>query len=169
MCRKITRLAMLASLLFISSCVPTSSDISAEARQYVGLHEYNDRKEIKNLVGVDPVRIEWCAAFVNAVLDLQNIRGSESVSDAPLMARSFLKWGKKVEGQPAKGDIVIFPRGNKNWEGHVGFYIETILVNGKEKWVILGGNQDNTVNYATYSPDSALGIRRYKPAQKVKP
>jgi uncharacterized protein (TIGR02594 family) len=164
MCRKITRLIVFFSLLILLSCSPDiNSDISAQAKQYVGLHEYNDRKEIKKLVGVDPVRIEWCAAFVNAVLGLQNIPGSESVSSVPLMARSFLKWGDEVKGRPRKGDIIVFPRGNKNWQGHVGFYIQTILVNGEEKYVILGGNQDNTINYATYSPSKALGIRRYTP------
>ena len=68
--RKTARLAAITSLLFISSC---TQDISDEARRYVGLNEYDDRREIKNLVGVDPVRTEWCAAFVNAVLEIQNI------------------------------------------------------------------------------------------------
>ena len=73
-----------------------------------------------------------------------------------------MKWGEEVEGQPRKGDVVVFPRGDKNWQGHVGFYIKTVLVNGEEKYVILGGNQDNTVSYATFSPESALSVRRNK-------
>jgi len=33
--------------------------------------------------------------------------------------------------------------------------------NGKEYWIILGGNQNNEVRYDFYSPNRALGIRRY--------
>ena len=131
------------------------------AQPYIGLDERVHRKELKELLDVDPVRVEWCAAFVNAVLELDDIPGSDSVSDVPLMARSFLKWGNKVE--PAdiqRGDVVVFPRGNQGWQGHVGFYVDTQFIDGKEIWIILGGNQKNEVRYDFYSPNRALGIRR---------
>jgi len=129
------------------------------AVEYIGLQERQDRKVIKDFVGVDPVRTEWCAAFVNAVLELEGIPGSATVSDVPLMARSFLFWGEKVNPQDIKqGDIVIFPRGKEGWQGHVGFYVET----QGNYWVILGGNQKNEVRYDLYLPRKALGIRRYK-------
>ena len=131
------------------------------AQPYIGLDERVHRKELKELLDVDPVRVEWCAAFVNAVLELDGIPGSDSISDVPLMARSFLKWGNKVE--PAdiqRGDVVVFPRGNQGWQGHVGFYVDTQFIDGKEIWIILGGNQKNEVRYDFYSPNRALGIRR---------
>lgn len=140
----------------LTACQPVSNDPSLKAQEYIGLDENIDRKKLKELVGVDPTRTEWCAAFVNAVLDLQNIPGSESVSDYPLMARSFLDWGDKVEGDPQRGDVVIFPRGDRGWQGHVGFFIRDT---GKA-WVILGGNQDNTVNYALYDPSKVIDVRR---------
>ena len=34
-----------------------------------GLNEYQHRTVIKEYVGVDPRSYEWCAAFVNAVLE----------------------------------------------------------------------------------------------------
>jgi len=146
------------------ACEPieySSKDITKPAEQYLGLDENRNRKQLKELVGIDPARIEWCAAFVNAILDMQDIPGSESVSDYPLMARSFLTWGEKVhQDDIQKGDIVIFPRGDKNWEGHVGFFIRKTFDNNKEKWIILGGNQDNTVSYAEYIPKKAIAIRR---------
>ena len=137
----------------------TNSVITAQP--YIGLEERIHRQELKELLDVDPVRTEWCAAFVNAVLELDGIPGSDSVSDVPLMARSFLFWGERVE--PAdiqRGDVVIFPRGNQGWQGHVGFYVDKQIVDGKEIWIILGGNQSNEVRYDFYSPNRALGIRR---------
>jgi cell wall-associated NlpC family hydrolase len=79
------------------------------------------------------------------------------------MARSFLYWGESVEPELIqRGDLVVFPRGNSGWQGHVGFFVEER--NGQ--WVILGGNQNNEVRYDLYSPRRALGIRRY-PTQEV--
>ena len=62
-------------LSFLIACQPIEEfeDLSKPAEQYVGLNEHIDRKQIKELVGVDPVRTEWCAAFVNFVLDIQDL------------------------------------------------------------------------------------------------
>lgn len=137
---------------------PDGSDSVMTAQPYVGLQERQNRSELKELTGVDPVRIEWCAAFVNAILELDGIPGSDSVSNYPLTARSFLSWGNKVEPELIqRGDIVVFPRGNAGWQGHVGFFVEE--QNGQ--WVILGGNQENSVRYDVFEPARAIGIRRY--------
>ena len=134
------------------------SDSVVTAQPFVGLQERQNRTELRELTGVDPVRIEWCAAFVNAILELDNIPGSSSVSDYPLTARSFLSWGESIEPEDIKrGDVVVFPRGNQGWQGHVGFFVEER--NGQ--WLILGGNQSNEVRYDLYSPSRVLGIRRY--------
>ena len=128
------------------------------AQEYIGLSERQNRSELRELVGVDPVRTEWCAAFVNAILELEGIPGSSSVSENPLMARSFLSWGEPVQAvNIRKGDIVVFPRGREGWKGHVGFFVQE--QNGQ--WVILGGNQSNQVRYDLYNPSKALGIRRW--------
>jgi hypothetical protein len=58
------------------------------------------------------------------------------------------------------GDLVIFPRGNEVWKGHVGFYLRTVEVNGVEYYWILGGNQSNKVSVVLYRSSKALGIRR---------
>ena len=157
---------LLLALLFLPSCSEIKNNIENNsvitAQPYIGLQERVHRTELKDLLDVDPVRTEWCAAFVNAVLELDGIPGSDSVSDVPLMARSFLVWGERVE--PAdiqRGDVVIFPRGTQGWEGHVGFYVDTQFINGKEIWIVLGGNQSNEVRYDFYFPNKALGIRRY--------
>ena len=125
----------------------------------VGLNEVEHRQALTKLLNVDPVETPWCAAYVNAILREQNIPGSESVHEHPLLARSFLKWGTEVT-EPKLGDVVVFSRGTSNWQGHVGFYIETRIVDGIEYYLILGGNQSNMVSYQLYSTDRLLGIRR---------
>jgi uncharacterized protein (TIGR02594 family) len=158
----------LISLVFlISGCSDVIEQLNQPdpvetAGMMIGLHERRDRAELKSLMGVDPVRTEWCAAFVNMILDMNGVQGSDSVSDNPLMARSFLQWGDPVEKENIKrGDVVVFPRGNQGWQGHVGFYVETIIVDGIEYYAILGGNQEgNSVSVDLYPARRAIGIRR---------
>jgi uncharacterized protein (TIGR02594 family) len=138
------------------------SNPAFKAAQYLNYTEVTHRQELRELTGVDPKRTEWCAAFVNAVL---NESGAESNSTHrfPLLARSFLDWGQQVDPKDIKpGDIVVFPRGNISWQGHVGFYLRTQQVNGVDYYWILGGNQNNKVSIVTYRASKALGIRREK-------
>ena len=152
------RILSVCSLVLVGACGTTSTDSVVTAQPYIGLSERQDRGAIREFVGVDPVRTEWCAAFVNAVLEVDGIPGSSSVSDHPLMARSFLTWGESVSPEDIqRGDIVIFPRGDKGWQGHVGFYVET----QDGRWVILGGNQYNQVRYDFFKPSRAIAVRRY--------
>ena len=130
-----------------------------EAVNYIGFNEHQHRTVLKKYTGVDPKYTEWCAAFVNAVLEESGIPGSDSVSDNPLMARSFLEWGKEVK-DPLAGDVVVFPRGRVGWQGHVGFYVGKETRNGVLYYRILGGNQNNSVNIELYPASRALGIRR---------
>lgn len=147
-----------------SGCTVRDLDPTASAQTFIGLQERQDRQELRDLIGVDPVRTEWCAAFVNAILEIDGIPGSESVSDVPLMARSFLNWGEPVDPEDIqRGDVVIFPRGNEGWKGHVGFFI----AEEKGHWIILGGNQRNEVRYDYFKPSRALGIRRYPTQDKT--
>lgn len=157
-------LLLILSICILAACTTQTNTMSTvtTATQYIGLEERQNRQELKELTGVDPVRTEWCAAFVNAILELEDIPGSESVSGNPLMARSFLDWGTRVEKVDVqKGDIVVFPRGNQGWQGHVGFYVQTQVHNGKEYWLILGGNQDNKVRYDLFPVNRVIGIRRF--------
>lgn len=156
-------------LMLLSSCaaIPIKTepfiapDSIVYAKKYVGLQETSDKEFLQSRLGVNPSTTEWCAAFVNTILKEQNIPGSESVSDNPLMARSFLAWGTRVERADRKrGDVVIFSRGNSGWQGHVGFYVGSAKVDGVEQWLILGGNQDDSVSYALFKPSTVLDIRR---------
>ena len=142
---------------------PVDADTLAVAGEYLGYTETQHRQELTAFLGVDPRRTEWCAAFVNSVLARTGTAGSSSVSEYPLLARSFLDWGVPVDHKnedPRPGDVVIFPRGRQSWQGHVGFYVNTVTVDGREYWQILGGNQSNSVSLDLRPPDRALAVRR---------
>lgn len=131
-----------------------------KAVPYIGKNEQNDRQELIDFLNVDPVNTEWCAAFVNSVLEESNIRSNKDHKYS-LMARSFLEWGLPVEPEDIQpGDIVIFPRGADQWKGHVGFYVKTVQFNDTVYYSILGGNQSNRVSIELYKQSNALGIRR---------
>jgi uncharacterized protein (TIGR02594 family) len=162
------RATILAAFL-ISACtvninsynnsVPPPVDIAA---LWVGSHQSYDRHALGEFMGIDPVRTEWCAAFVNSVLAEAGIPGSDSVHPYPLLARSFTRWGSRVDrDQIQLGDVVVFPRGRAGWQGHVGFYTETVWVDGVEYWAILGGNQSNSVSIDLYPAGRAIAVRRW--------
>jgi uncharacterized protein (TIGR02594 family) len=126
--------------------------------KFLDYTEKEDRRELKELTGVDPVRIEWCAAFANAILEKSEIPSNKDHKYA-LTARAFLDWGEAVE-TPEMGDIVVFPRGNEGWQGHVGFFVKQQEIDGVLYYYILGGNQKNKVSVELYRADKAIGIRR---------
>jgi len=137
---------------------PKAPEQVHEALKKLGLNEYQHRTVLREYIGVDPKRVQWCAAFVNAVLEESGIV-SNNDHKYPLTARAFLDWGQEVSS-PQQGDLVIFPRGNQGWQGHVGFYLDTVVMNDIVYYRILGGNQDNSVSIDLYPEDKALGIRR---------
>jgi len=140
------------------------------AREMYGMHEEKNRKELRDYLGVDPYYTEWCAAFVNAVLHENYIKGSESVSNYPLTARSFISYGQRVDPTEIDiSDIVVFPRGNKGWQGHVGFFAGHRTLNGVDYYIILGGNQNDQVTYELYPANKAIAIRRIPSPYKEPP
>ena len=93
----------------------------------------------------------WCAGFVGGVLEKCGIRSTRSG-----MARSYLKWGKPIDG-PKLGAVVVFWRGARySTNGHVGF-----CAGGEDGGFIptLGGNQGNKVCIKPYPKSRVLGYR----------
>lgn len=132
------------------------------AENYLGFTEQDNRQELIDLMIIDPVEVEWCAGFVNAILNLNNIPGSDTITDTRYLAKSFLKWGEEIHlGDIEKGDIIVFPRGNQGWQGHVAFFDDFDYKDGILYFKVLGGNQSNSVSYERYRVSSALSIRRY--------
>ena len=137
---------------------PRAPEQVYEALEKLGLNEYQHRTVLQEYIGVDPKRVQWCAAFVNAVLQESGLPANYD-HPTPYMARSFLEWGESVDS-PQQGDVVVFPRGNTGWKGHVGFYMDSVVMNGNVYYRILGGNQGNSVSIDLYLAHTALGIRR---------
>lgn len=117
------------------------------ANNFVGMDEQTDRVTLKDFMGIDPVQVEWCAAFVNSVLWEVGIEHTDS-----LLARSYLSWGTSTD-TPSPGDLMVFSRGSIGWQGHVGFYVATVTYQEQDYWIVLGGNQDNSVSYRLYPVD----------------
>lgn len=130
------------------------------AREWEGLNVRKDRSDLTKLLSdgndmkVDPVRIPWCAAFANAVLNKAGYQGTGS-----LLARSFLGYGIPTT-YPREGDIAVFSRGKNSSAGHVGFYVGEETVDGVKYIKVLGGNQNKEVSVAYYPADKLLGYRK---------
>ena len=95
--------------------------------------------------------IPWCSCFANWCIQKAGGKGTRSA-----MARSWLSWGEKSDGQV--GDIVVLKRGTSNVQGHVGFVVKKGLLNVE----VVGGNQSNNVTVQSFSRTKVLGYRTSK-------
>lgn len=140
------------------------SAIISTASRWIGKHETADRAELAAFIKqagitINPANTAWCAAFVDAVLYQNNIKGT-----GQLNARSFLDWGKRTQ-TPQIGDIVVLWRGSPNsWKGHVGFYKG---VDAQGNILILGGNQDNQVSVEAFAASRLIQYRTNRRLQGV--
>lgn len=92
----------------------------------------------------------WCSAAVGWALSAAGFPNTKS-----LAARSYLKYGRKLD-KPEPGCIVVFWRDSPaSWQGHVGFYVRDDGTHVR----VLGGNQNNAVTEASYSKSQVLGYR----------
>jgi uncharacterized protein (TIGR02594 family) len=88
----------------------------------------------------------WCADFMNFVLRRAGGKGTQSRA-----ARSFLKYGTKLDG-PRVGAIAILYRKGPN-NGHVGVVRGT---DGQGNPIIVSGNHGNTVRQSVYPKSRVL-------------
>ncbi len=96
--------------------------------------------------------VAWCAAFVGHCLEKAGLRSTRRLN-----ARSYLDWGIPVDLADAQeGDIVVFSRGSKSWQGHVGFFVKKTGAMIE----VLGGNQSDAVTIQRYAKSRLLGVRR---------
>ena len=88
----------------------------------------------------------WCADFMNFVLRRAGGKGTQSRA-----ARSYLKYGKKLDG-PRVGAIAILTRkGPQN--GHVGIVRGT---DGQGNPILVSGNHGETVAQSVYPKSRVL-------------
>jgi uncharacterized protein (TIGR02594 family) len=141
-----------------------AASILSSAQSFTGLSEHSSsgKAGLSQLfsqagIHIDPEMTAWCAAFVNAVLATNGIKGTGSLS-----ARSFLNYGSATD-KPDKGDIVVLKRGTGS-EGHVGFYSGT---DSKGRVLVTGGNQGDKVSTEAFARSSVLGFRRAPTASQA--
>ena len=141
----------LVCVLFSTNAIASGSKIISIADNYVGYHERTHNKKLRKLLGFNPARTAWCAGWANAILTKAGYQNTGS-----LMAKSYLKYGKKVT-KPKKGDILVF---NRRGGGHVGFYMGTVKKDGIKYFKVISGNSSNKVTIRLYKARSVIGIRR---------
>lgn len=88
----------------------------------------------------------WCADFMNFVLKRAGGKGTHSRA-----ARSFLDYGKKLDG-PRVGALVIFYRKGPN-NGHVGVVRGT---DGQGNPIVVSGNHGPTVMQSVYPKSKVM-------------
>ncbi|AXQ68293.1 tail length tape measure protein [Caulobacter phage CcrBL10] len=132
--------------------------VYATAGQHLGQTESKDAASLQayfkaNGVTIDPKKLSWCAAFVNAVLNQNGLAGT-----GDLRASSFKDYGSEVSRQDArKGDIVVLKPQAPGATGHVGF-LDSFDKNGRVN--ILGGNQSDSVKVSSFAADQVVSFRR---------
>ncbi|AFU86576.1 tail length tape measure protein [Caulobacter phage CcrRogue] len=134
--------------------------VYATAGQHMGQTAAKDGASLQayfkaNGVTIDPKKLSWCAAFVNAVLAQNGLSGTGS-----LAASSFKDYGSEVSRADAKkGDIVVLKPQDKlkRTTGHVGF-LDGFNSDGSVR--LLGGNQGGGVKVSNFKADQVVSFRR---------
>ncbi|MEY4431908.1 MAG: hypothetical protein RLZZ44_38, partial [Bacteroidota bacterium] len=129
-------------------------DIMRVAMSYNGYDAKKNRKELQAILDIDPVKVPWCAGFINYVLEKS---GYDSTGN--LSAASYHHYGMRVT-EPQPGDIVLMRRSGGSGR-HVAFFYGWQFDNDGVKYIqLLGGNQDDAVNITAYPVAAIVEYRR---------
>lgn len=146
----------------IETDVPDAFPWMQEAYRLLGTREIRGSAHNADILAwadaldIDYTRDEtpWCGLFVAHALATGLPK--EDLADPPLWSRAWLKTGEPVD-EPVFGDVLVFWRGSRDgWTGHVGFYVGE----AGDYFLVLGGNQSNSVSIAKIAKNRLLGIRR---------
>lgn len=88
----------------------------------------------------------WCADFMNFVLRKAGARGTHSRA-----ARSFLQFGRRLDGPRVGAIAVLYRKGANN--GHVGVVRGT---DGAGNPIVISGNHGNAVRQSVYPKSKVL-------------
>jgi len=113
-----------------------------------------------NAQGLDATKANWCAAFVNGVLNANGVAGTTGKTRD--VATSFLQWGQPVQGDPQAGDVLVQPKGHAAGQtgGHVGIATGQVAEGpGGSYYLMESGNVDNKVIYS-WEPAQSIVVRR---------
>ena len=91
----------------------------------------------------------WCSSFANWCIMKAGQPRTNSAA-----ARSWIGWGTALDA-PRLGCITVFSRPPNPSSGHVALFVET----EGDRIRVLGGNQSDQVNIASYPQARLLGSR----------
>lgn len=135
-----------------------SHDPVANAAGMLGASEIGNNADIQQYLrtggmGMNPAKVAWCAAFVNASLAKAGIKGTGSAA-----AISFAHWGNPVNGPIQRGDVLVRPH-------HVG-----ILTGNTQNGLaeMISGNHGNAVSRSWESLRNAWVRRKTSFAPPMK-
>jgi len=101
--------------------------------------------------------VSWCALFINHILRITGKPPLDYGKDKYnlLRAKYLVNWGAPVpHGDEMLGDIAIF---NREGGGHVAI----IIAETGSTFIVLGGNQSNSVSFTEISKTRLASCRRY--------
>lgn len=150
---KATAFELTFSVDFNGMMAGKETDIMKIAMDYNGYNASKNRKELKEILDVDPVHVPWCAGFINYVLERAGYYTTNNLS-----AASYHNYGMRVN-EPKPGDIVLLRRTGGSGR-HVAFFYGYHIENGEKYIMLLGGNQDKSVNITSYPIELVVDIRR---------
>lgn len=108
----------------------------------------------------DPAKLPWCGDFVQTCLAV-TLPG-EHLPANPYWARNWATWG--VGTEPTFGAVIVFSRGNA---GHVAFLVGETT--DRANWIILGGNQSNSISVTDKAKRDTLATRWPRTAEMLPP
>lgn len=143
--------------------IGTLPKLVAAGLQFLGIKEYAGTKDnnpvIMNMakeLGVSNIytsdEVAWCGLFMCYLCHITG-KPQPFKSYDILRAKSFTKWGNEVK-KPEFGDILVFSRPEGS---HVGLYISETSTT----YVVLGGNQSNSVSFTEIAKSRLIASRRY--------
>lgn len=136
----------------------------AEALFYFGCEEISGEKSNPLILswakklGVEGIYtnddVAWCALFICYLCKVTGKPMPFTGFDC-LRAKSFERWGNNVDVKDIMyGDILVFQRPK-------GFHVAICIAETKTSYIVLGGNQSNSVTFAEIKKDRLYSARRY--------
>lgn len=127
----------------------------AEMHRRMGLREVQHKAKLIDFLKIgrflgDPANLPWCGDAVESCI--AKVLPAEALPANPFWAQAWATFGINVHA-PLVGSIGVIRWSAK--AGHVGFVAG---VDGA-KVVLLGGNQDNTINLSSFPRDKFIAFR----------
>jgi uncharacterized protein (TIGR02594 family) len=145
--KSISVLALCLGLTIITPQAPmveAGQGLVQAAQKYIGLQERRNRAALKRILGVDPVRIPWCGAFMGKI-----VRGNGGKPPKGfLKASNWSRWGARASG-PVAGSVAVM-------RSHV---LVVTHVDGRRVCGI-SGNASNAVARKCYPRSRVIAYRR---------